>query len=202
MTLLLVGCRENNRKENYFPMRIGSAWTYDACDWLDTPSGTETLSSGIVKVQAARDDKLPSGEDVVLIVYTNAYKLRDTVARPDTITQVDSLYFRTGGDCILEYDSKADTTVADTVLKLPLAKDVTWLRSGTHLRVTEESDVSVKAGIYRTWKVEAIVDTSLHASESWWYADGVGEVKWHRVDATTPGRARVTHWELDSATIR
>jgi hypothetical protein len=60
----------------------------------------------------------------------------------------------------------------------------------------------VKAGTYRTWKVEAIVDTSQHASLSWWYADGVGQVKLHRVSASTPGYTHVTHWELDNAAIR
>ena len=198
--LLLAGCSPNDQKEDYYPMGVGSTWTYEVRDWGDTPSGTETLFSGEVTVQATKTDKLPTGEDVVLFVSTGTSG-QGTLT--DSMTIVDSSYVRRGGDCVLHYSDKADTTVADTVLKLPLAKGVTWLRFDTPLRVTEESDVTVKAGTFRAWKVEAVYDSShQNCSASWWYADGIGQVKWHRVYTSVPGYVHVTHWELGGAAIR
>ena len=198
VALLLAGCGPNDQKEDYYPLGVGSTWTYEIRAWDVTPSGTETSFSGTGTIQATESDKLPTGEDVVQFMRT----ISESDAATDSVTYVDTGYYRTGGDCVLHYANKADTTVADTLLKLPLAKDVSWLRGGTRLRVTEESDVTVKAGTYRAWKVEAMYDTSYHRSACWWYADGVGEVKWHVVQVLQPDFTVVTHWELDNAAIK
>lgn len=201
LAFTLAGCGLFEHHEDYYPMGIGSTWTYEVHDWEMTPSGTDTLYNGTDTIKATKNDRLPTGEDVVLFIRTITYE-PDTAS--DSTVEVDSNYVRMGGDCVLQYANKADTTVPDTVLKLPLAKDVSWFRWGARVKVTEESDVTVKAGTYRAWKVEAIYDSTYHGlSASWWFADGVGEIQSHFVSPSgIPGYTYVTHRELDRATIR
>jgi len=172
--IIIIGCGLFGTKD-FFPIAVGNRWVYSGYTKVDT---TTTLTSTKIVLVTAKNGNFYTVMDST----TTHNVLLDT-----NTTTVTTAYIKETDDAILSY---ADTTAAaDTMLKLPLEANKTWIANTLTWKVKEQVDVTVTAGDYKkAWKIEAtktIGDTiSIYQQ---WFADGAGLVKQYVVTTDTTG---------------
>jgi hypothetical protein len=181
--LILVNCDLFGTTEDYYPMATGTTWDYKGSVTMTaTDADPDTISTSAGRAEVTGTAELASGEEVARFVNVDTIHSR----MPETTyVIVDTNYVRQDGDYVLAYSS-LDDTEADTALALPLELNKTWQvwasgdTSVTGTVVAQE-DVTVPAGTYTNcWKVEmeTTIGTDVSAKMHYWYADGIGRVKW------------------------
>lgn len=201
--LVMTGCDLTGGGPDYFPMTVGSSWSYRG--YVRLRSGTDeppdTIQTLQAQAQATRRTSLVAGGEVTEFVTTTQIQIRypfDT-----SYTAVETTYHRETGNLILCYESLSDNE-PDTSLVLPLVRDKTWrVNEAVTARVIGQEDVTVPAGVYRNaWKIEYTYSAGGQSfTQQVWYAGNVGLVKVQGVE--TYGAVTYEHSrELTSATIR
>ncbi len=196
--LFFLSCGIFGKKEEYFPMGIGSVWNYFSLSLIETASSTDTIQKVTIQTEARKKDKLTTGEDVTEFFSTDTIKMKIPYETTYVVTR--SSYIRESGNYILTYESKSDET-PDTTLVQPLAKDKSWrVNSTTTATVISQEDVTVKAGTYKNaWKIELNTNGN---KMYYWYANGKGMVKGYMENEYVPGYKFILNMELTSATIK
>lgn len=199
---LFVACNIFGRKEDYYPLSIGSTWTYFSCTIMSTGSdGTPDTIETTTSTTQAMNDKLSTGEDVVALVKVGTVHTR--FPRETTYTINETCYARKTENFILSYDTKNDQE-PDTILALPLAVGKKWrINRELTAEVLLKENVTVTAGIYpNAWKIDQLYvseEDTFHIFS--WYASGVGNIKYSS-EQSNAGYTFIHHGELVSANIK
>jgi hypothetical protein len=169
--------------KDYFPLRVGDSWKYQM---------VEEEAEYTLKVLSA--EKQADGTMLYLLERLEG-------------TEIHEWYSKTNGWVLMHKQSytQQETFVEHKpprqVLKNPLVVGEKWRWSGktiTQNNVTETNEVigletvKVPAGTFRAMKVVSQVrDTDSGVTRTYWYAEGVGLVKW----MTEGGQIKYS-WEL------
>jgi hypothetical protein len=157
---------------DYFPMTIGSAWTWRSDAHYVNPDTTMTDTQMMRAVSA---DTLSNGKSVVTIEMS-AHGWTDTI------------YVHKSSNCVLFFH-ELDSTDCDTLLLLPLEQGKSWTRYGGTSRTTVigKEDVTVPAGNFpECWKLVTI-GPPMQCTVYTWLGRGTGDVMEHIVYHDTAG---------------
>ncbi len=205
VAVALLGTSCKSSSGDIFPMSVGSAWHMDILLMGGaTTASLDTVQTGTATNTAVEKVTLTNGKDVVRFRTDGAI----TIRRPDplsdtTIISTNYAYYREDGDWILGYSAIDDST-ADTVMVTSPTVGKTWT-SGTNATATVvgQEDVTVKAGTYKNaWKLQVTYTTDSDITEMYyWYAKGVGLVKFH-YGFTIQGYTQDYTQELTSSDVK
>ncbi len=195
--VLTAGC-DLVKPDDYFPMGVGSSWSYRDWATVQTPTaGLDTTSTGTTEILVTGKRQLAAGGEVVEFVMNWVRYTR--FPSPDTISGADTSYYRDAGNCILSYASLSDT-VPDTLLVLPLAANRSWHSGGSTVTVEEQEDLTVPAGTYRkAWRLALDVNDLVVKQ---WYGNHAGLLKVFVRGEPMPGYVYESYTELVQASIK
>ena len=203
--LVLTNCDLFGSKPDFFPMTVGSTWTYHGWMTFEQVDDQDTLFTSRTATEVRAMTTLTNGKEVAEFVNTDT--TRTLVPFETTSVNVSSNYVRKDGDYVLAFDTKDDTE-PDTMLALPLEQGRMWtMRSQADTSITAlvlgQETVTVRAGEFKDcWKLEITISAGgLGQKTYWWYADGIGRVR-NYVESTNSGIKTVLENELVSHDVK
>ncbi len=203
--LVLVNCDLFGSKPDFFPMTVGSTWTFQGWMTYEQVDDPDTLFTSRTVTEVTGTTTLSTGEEVAEFQSTDT--THTLVPAETTSVNVSRSFVRQDGDYILAFDSRDDTE-PDTALSLPLEQGKTWTvhsKADTSITalVLKKETVTVRAGEFKDcWKLEITISTGgLGQKTFWWYADGIGRVR-NYVESTNSGIRTVLENELVSYDVK
>ncbi|RKX71713.1 hypothetical protein DRP53_00575 [candidate division WOR-3 bacterium] len=191
--LFVIGCGLFKGEKKYLPLAVGNEWdytmtTHNATYQNDTLVSDTTFTHHYTS-KITGTDKTTGGVEVYVMISTFE-------------STTDTTYLEERDDDIYSYSSLSDTNPI-LVLDHPLDDGKTWSSGGFTYEVIGSEDVSVKAGDFSCKKIKV---TYSGVESYFWYAEGVGEVKYSYADTSevAPGTKLITEVEevLDDYTVK
>ena len=202
--LFLAGCGKSAESDSYYPLTLGSTWTYRTTEYESLPGKNKSNPAGKHTIRAAYKDKLANGEEATAMVTTADLHV------PGYRPLVDTKYVRVTNGYVVQYRKKT-SVVADTLCALPPGPGKTWHRlvvPGLAFKNAFVGQEDIRAGTaeYKAaWRAEEdLVFSRYHGYGTRWYARGVGLVKDRLVvpSSDSTKAVGVTLYELVRARIR
>jgi len=211
IALVLIGCGHvsSSVKITSFAYQDGYSWKYRCFFtgegvsneyWMKNIyfSGTTILANGVTVLNQYETDEASVAMTMAGLAGGTEREVSLRRAYPQSLFGLirffygsDYHYYMTHGETgVYSYGSSAyPTTEARLSVPFPLESGTKW-RSGVGLlmQAVAEEDVTVPAGIFRTIKVSLLEDDGRDSGFYYWYADGVGLVKYYaEIEASTTG---------------
>lgn len=197
--LMVVGC---GKKADYYPLTVGNIWNYTTTTTVtntDTTVMHDTTYTSTSKSEITAEVTLGNGDAGFEVVGTSG-------------TFVDTSYASEKDNCVLGYDSLADTD-PDTLLVTPVEEGTTWIAysdstGNVKVTITEKvSGIVVPAGTYDdVWKGMAISTFGAYVDTSYgWMAPNIGDIKHEATNISvilTDTMTTTVTTELQNVTIK